>query len=80
MWVYIKQHSLQDPSDKRIIVCDYLFKALCDGEERITSFAITKHLQKCFEKVPEGEQEQLRQQFMENLKRENGEDTDEDDE
>jgi hypothetical protein len=29
--------------------------------------------------VPEGEQEQLRQQFMENLKRENGEDTDDDD-
>ncbi|KAI8883363.1 SWIB-domain-containing protein [Backusella circina FSU 941] len=76
MWEYIRQNNLQDPNDKRIIVCDANFKALCDGEDRISGFAVNKHLQKCYEKVPEEEQALLRQQFRDDLLRE--EDTRED--
>ncbi|KAG1144475.1 hypothetical protein G6F37_007014 [Rhizopus arrhizus] len=56
MWDYIREHQLQDESDKRFINCDDYFKELCDGTERINAFTINKYLQKYFEKLSDEEQ------------------------
>ncbi|KAJ1626810.1 SWIB/MDM2 domain-containing protein [Pavlovales sp. CCMP2436] len=43
LWRYIKQHELQDPSDKRFINCDVkLQKAF--GQERVSAFSMSKFL------------------------------------
>jgi upstream activation factor subunit UAF30 len=43
LWAYIKAHNLQDPSDKRRIVCDATLKALFKVDE-MTAFSLSKHL------------------------------------
>ncbi|GMH02716.1 hypothetical protein Nepgr_004555 [Nepenthes gracilis] len=43
MWEYIKQNNLQDPSDKRRIVCDVKLKELFDVES-FNGFSVTKLL------------------------------------
>ncbi|MQL89934.1 hypothetical protein Taro_022525 [Colocasia esculenta] len=35
IWAYIKQHKLQDPENKKIIVCDEKLKQLFGGRERV---------------------------------------------
>ncbi|KAL3814293.1 hypothetical protein ACJIZ3_015561 [Penstemon smallii] len=35
IWAYIKQHSLQDPADKKVIVCDEKLKKIFGGRERV---------------------------------------------
>ncbi|GAB2224833.1 hypothetical protein Droror1_Dr00005610 [Drosera rotundifolia] len=43
MWEYIKQNNLQDPSDKRVIICDEKLKELFDVES-FKGFTVTKLL------------------------------------
>ncbi|KAF8404929.1 hypothetical protein HHK36_009824 [Tetracentron sinense] len=35
IWAYIKQHNLQDPENKKIIVCDEKLKDIFGGRERV---------------------------------------------
>ncbi|KAF5203941.1 SWIB/MDM2 domain superfamily protein [Thalictrum thalictroides] len=35
IWAYIKQHNLQDPENKKIIVCDEKLKKIFAGKERV---------------------------------------------
>ena len=47
LWDYIKQHNLQNPANKRNIVCDAPLKAVM-GKDEVTMFEMTglvgKHL------------------------------------
>lgn len=42
MWVYIKKHNLQNPSNKRNILADDKLKALFGGKAEVTMFEMTK--------------------------------------
>ena len=44
IWEYIKANDLQDPKDKRKIVCDEKLKKIFDGEERVHGFGLSKYL------------------------------------
>ncbi|KAJ4963768.1 hypothetical protein NE237_023707 [Protea cynaroides] len=35
IWAYIKEHNLQDPENKKIIVCDEKLKNIFGGKERV---------------------------------------------
>ncbi|THU53228.1 hypothetical protein C4D60_Mb10t12210 [Musa balbisiana] len=35
IWAYIKEHNLQDPENKKIIVCDEKLKAIFGGRDRV---------------------------------------------
>ncbi|KAI3875956.1 hypothetical protein C5167_038138 [Papaver somniferum] len=35
IWAYIKEHNLQDPENKKIIVCDEKLKKIFAGKERV---------------------------------------------
>lgn len=60
LWAYIREHGLQDPADKRMLICDAPMREVM-GEETINCFAMNKaisaHLTKKegteFEAVPE---------------------------
>lgn len=42
MWVYIKKHDLQNPSNKRNILADDKLKPLFGGKSEVTMFEMTK--------------------------------------
>jgi len=48
IWIYIKKHNLQDPTDKRNILCDDKLKAVMGGNDKVTMFTmntfVTDHL------------------------------------
>lgn len=44
MWAYIKENDRQDPADRRSILCDAKLKAVFGGEDKVTMFAMNKHL------------------------------------
>ncbi|KAL6894020.1 hypothetical protein ACP4OV_008118 [Aristida adscensionis] len=50
IWAYIKQHNLQDPADKKVIVCDEKLKVLFAGRERVGFLEIAKLLNPHFVK------------------------------
>ncbi|KAG0363776.1 hypothetical protein BC939DRAFT_467195 [Gamsiella multidivaricata] len=52
LWTYIREHSLQDPKDGRMILCDAKLKALF-GEDRVSSFSMNKYLKGHLTKVEE---------------------------
>ncbi|KAL8116285.1 uncharacterized protein LOC141667731 [Apium graveolens] len=35
IWAYIKQHNLQDPENKKIIICDEKLKKIFKGNDRV---------------------------------------------
>ncbi|KAG8645550.1 zinc finger CCCH domain-containing protein 44 [Manihot esculenta] len=35
IWAYIKEHNLQDPNDKKIIICDEKLKKIFGGRDRV---------------------------------------------
>ena len=43
IWVYIKQHNLQNPQNKREIVADEKLKAVFDGKPAVSMFEMNKH-------------------------------------
>jgi upstream activation factor subunit UAF30 len=44
LWEYIKSHDLQDPADKRYILCDDALQILFGGKKRVNSFGMNKFL------------------------------------
>ncbi len=46
LWVYIKQHNLQDPSNKRNINADANLKKVFDGKSVVNMFEMTKLVSK----------------------------------
>lgn len=42
IWVYIKKHDLQNPSNKRNILADDKLKAIFGGKAEVTMFEMTK--------------------------------------
>ncbi|KAF8709853.1 hypothetical protein HU200_029566 [Digitaria exilis] len=50
LWAYIKQHNLQDPADKKVVVCDEKLKVLFAGRERVGFLEIAKLLNPHFVK------------------------------
>ena len=42
IWVYIKKHNLQNPSNKRNILADEKLKPLFGGKAEVTMFEMTK--------------------------------------
>lgn len=42
LWVYIKKHDLQNPSNKRNILADDKLKPLFGGKGEVTMFEMTK--------------------------------------
>jgi chromatin remodeling complex protein RSC6 len=44
MWTYIKQHNLQNPSNKREIVADEKLKPVFGGKDKVDMFEMNKHL------------------------------------
>eukprot|EP00898_Chlorokybus_atmophyticus_P002115 jgi/Chlat1/2904/Chrsp2S04655 len=50
MWDYIKEHDLQDPQDKRFVICDPKMQALLDVD-RFRSFGMMKLLSPHFSKL-----------------------------
>lgn len=42
LWVYIKKHNLQNPSNKRNILADEKLKAVFGGKGEVTMFEMTK--------------------------------------
>jgi chromatin remodeling complex protein RSC6 len=46
IWVYIKKHNLQDPSNKRNINADENLKKVFGGKSTVTMFEMTKLVSK----------------------------------
>ncbi len=46
IWVYIKKHNLQNPSNKRNILADDKLKAVFGGKGEVTMFEMTKLVSK----------------------------------
>lgn len=44
LWVYIKEHNLQNPDDKREVICDELLQKVMGGKKKVTIFSMTKHI------------------------------------
>ena len=44
LWVYIRANNLQNPNDKREILCDAKLQAVMGGNERVTMFSMNKHI------------------------------------
>ncbi|KAK1316794.1 hypothetical protein QJS10_CPA05g01260 [Acorus calamus] len=41
IWAYIKEHNLQDPDNKKVIVCDEKLKNIFGGKERVGFLGIS---------------------------------------
>ncbi|KAL4181105.1 hypothetical protein AMTRI_Chr12g269520 [Amborella trichopoda] len=50
IWAYIKQHNLQDPENKKIIVCDEKLKSIFGGRDRVGFLEVTKLINPHFAK------------------------------
>ena len=46
LWVYIKEHNLQDPSNKRNINADESLQKVFDGKKTVNMFEMTKLVSK----------------------------------
>ena len=42
LWKYIKKHGLQNPSDKREILCDEALKTIFSNKKKVTAFNMNK--------------------------------------
>lgn len=52
LWKYIKDNDLQDPADRRYILCDEKLKTIFD-QDRINSFGMNRDLSAHLTKKPE---------------------------
>jgi chromatin remodeling complex protein RSC6 len=46
VWVYIKDHGLQDATNRRRINADDALRAVFDGADSVTMFELAKHIAK----------------------------------
>lgn len=46
LWVYIKEHNLQDPANKRNIIADENLKKIFEGNASLSMFEMTKYVSK----------------------------------
>eukprot|EP00545_Synedropsis_sp_CCMP1620_P013981 CAMPEP_0119013404 /NCGR_PEP_ID=MMETSP1176-20130426/8432_1 /TAXON_ID=265551 /ORGANISM="Synedropsis recta cf, Strain CCMP1620" /LENGTH=318 /DNA_ID=CAMNT_0006966493 /DNA_START=185 /DNA_END=1138 /DNA_ORIENTATION=- len=44
LWGYIREHDLQDPADRRTVLCDARLKLVMGGEDQVTIFSMQKHI------------------------------------
>ena len=44
LWEYIRANDLQDPTDKRTVVCDAKFKLVMGGQAKVTIFSMQKYI------------------------------------
>jgi upstream activation factor subunit UAF30 len=44
IWKYIRKHDLQNPENRKEIICDETFKSVMSGEDSVTMFTMNKHL------------------------------------
>ena len=44
IWAHIKKHDLQNPEDKREILCDDKLKAVMGGEDKVTMFNMNRYV------------------------------------
>lgn len=44
IWNYVKSRNMQDPADKRFILCDEKLKKVMDGLDRVSGFKMNKYL------------------------------------
>jgi upstream activation factor subunit UAF30 len=44
IWEHIKKHDLQNPEDKREILCDKKLKKVMGGEDKVTMFNMNRHV------------------------------------
>ncbi|CAN8269842.1 unnamed protein product [Cochlearia groenlandica] len=51
IWIYIKSHDLQNPDDKRQILCDEKLKLIFEGKDKVGFLEITKLLSPHFAKT-----------------------------
>ncbi|KAJ4870793.1 SWIB/MDM2 domain superfamily protein [Raphanus sativus] len=42
IWAYIKEHDLQDPRNKKVIICDEKLKKIFDGKDSVGFLEIAK--------------------------------------
>ncbi|KAL4325870.1 hypothetical protein GQ457_11G020320 [Hibiscus cannabinus] len=50
VWEYIKRHNLQNPANKKEIICDDKLKTIFDGKDTVGMFEVTKYLSPHFVK------------------------------
>ena len=46
LWMYIKEHKLQDENDKRTIIADEKLKKIFEGQAKVNMFEMTKLVSK----------------------------------
>jgi upstream activation factor subunit UAF30 len=51
LWEHVKANNLQDPTDRRFILCDDALKRIFDGKERVSGFGMNKLLSIHFHKT-----------------------------
>jgi len=44
IWAHIKKYDLQNPADKREILCDDKLKAVMGGEDKVTMFNMNRYV------------------------------------
>jgi upstream activation factor subunit UAF30 len=44
LWEYIRANNLQDPNDKRTVLCDAKFKLVMGGQAKVTIFSMQKYI------------------------------------
>ena len=67
LWEYIRANDLQNPNDKREIICDDKFRSAMGGNESVTIFSMNKHvtphlLEKVEEEKQPGEEEEVEEE------------------
>ncbi|KAK8639921.1 hypothetical protein V6N13_138287 [Hibiscus sabdariffa] len=50
VWEYIKRHNLQNPANRKEIICDEKLKTIFDGKDTVGMFEVTKYLSPHFVK------------------------------
>ena len=56
IWAYIKANDLQNPANKKEILCDDKLKAIFEGNKKVTMFSLNKFISRhLIEKVDRSE-------------------------
>jgi upstream activation factor subunit UAF30 len=58
IWSYIKQHQLQDPDDRKAILCDSKLQRVFDGETRVTAFGMNRYLSRHLQPLSSDDQDE----------------------